>query len=91
VPGNFRRHERTVPSDRGQFHITSVVTAPTFKPQPGDPQRLFETLVPDGVSPYRSRYEVSKDGKRFLVFTQTNKNAPTGITTVLNWTAALER
>ena len=68
---------------------TPIVTMPTFKP--GTPQRLFQTQVPEGVSPYRSRYEVSKDGKRFLVFTQTNRNAPTGITTVLNWTAGLER
>ena len=44
-----------------------------------------------GVSAYRSRYDVSKDGKRFLVFTQTNRTAPTGITTVLNWTAGLKR
>jgi Tol biopolymer transport system component/predicted Ser/Thr protein kinase len=67
----------------------SVVTVPTFKP--GEPQRLFQTQVPEGGSPYRRRYEVSKDGKRFLVFTQTNRTAPTGITTVLNWTAALKR
>ena len=68
---------------------TPIVTAPTFKP--GDPQPLFQTQVAEGVGPYRSRYDVTKDGKRFLVFTQTNKNAPTGITTVLNWTAGLKR
>jgi eukaryotic-like serine/threonine-protein kinase len=68
----------------------SVATAPTFH-QPGTPERLFQTQVPEGVSPYRTRYQVSKDGKRFLVYTQTNRNARTAITTVLNWTAALQR
>ena len=68
---------------------TPIVTVPTFKRR--EPQRLFQTQVPDGVSRNRSRYEVSKDGKRFLVFTQTNRTAPTGITTVLNWTAGLKR
>jgi Tol biopolymer transport system component len=68
----------------------SITTAPTFH-QPGTPERLFQTQVPDGVSPYRTRYQVSRDGKRFLVYTQTNSNARTAITTVLNWTAALQR
>jgi Tol biopolymer transport system component len=67
---------------------TRIVTVPTFKP--GETQRLFQTQVPDGVSQYRSRYDVSKDGKRFLVFTQTNRTLA-GITTVLNWTAGLKR
>lgn len=67
----------------------SVLTVPTFKP--GEPQRLFQTQVPEGGSPYRRRYEVSKDGKRFLVFTQTNRSAPTAITAVLNWTTGLKR
>jgi hypothetical protein len=43
------------------------------------------------VSPYRTRYQVSKDGKRFLVYTQTNRNARPAITTILNWTTALQR
>ena len=60
-------------------------------PQPGTPERLFQTQVPEGVSPYRTRYQVSKDGKRFLVYTQTNRNARPAITTVLNWTTALPR
>jgi hypothetical protein len=47
--------------------------------------------VPEGVSPFRTRYQVSKDRKRFLVYTQTNRNARTAITTVLNWTTALQR
>jgi Tol biopolymer transport system component len=68
---------------------TQIVQAPTFTP--GTPQRLFQTQVPEGVSRYRNRYEVSKDGKRFLVFMQTNRSAPTGITTVLNWTAGLQQ
>ena len=51
----------------------------------------FRLQVPEGVSPYRTRYQVSKDGKRFLVYTQTNRDARPAITTVLNWTTALQR
>jgi hypothetical protein len=47
--------------------------------------------VPECVSPFRTRYQVSKDGKRFLVYSQTNRNARAAITTVLNWTTALKR
>ena len=67
----------------------SITTIPTFHAE--TPVRLFQTQVPEGVSPYRTRYQVSKDRKRFLVYTQTNRNARTAITTVLNWTAALQR
>ena len=68
---------------------TSITTAPTF--HAGTPQRLFQTQIPEGVSQYRTRYQVSKGGKRFLVYTQTNAAARPAITTVLNWTAALRR
>jgi eukaryotic-like serine/threonine-protein kinase len=95
VSGGFEPHWRA--DGRELFFLSedlmlmsaSTTTVPTF--QPGTPERLFQTQVPEGVSPFRTRYQVSKDGKRFLVYTQTNRNARPAITTVLNWTAALQR
>jgi len=37
------------------------------------------------------QYVASRDGKRFLINTQTGDQAPTPITVVLNWAAALKR
>jgi Tol biopolymer transport system component len=55
------------------------------------PVRLFQTRVAVGVNPNRTHYVPSRDGKRFLVNTLSGDPAPTPITVVLNWTAALKK
>ena len=57
----------------------------------GVPRPLFQTQVPKGVNPLTMNYVPSRDGQRFLVYTQTAEPPPNPITVVLNWTAALKK
>ena len=54
------------------------------------PQLLFQTRVPVGLNVLRTSYVPSRDGRRFLINTQSDDQASTPITVVLNWTAALK-
>jgi len=64
----------------------SVVVEPLLeKPKP-----LFQTRVPAGVNALRTRYVPTRDGRRFLVNTQS-ESTPIPITVVLNWTTALKK
>ena len=65
----------------------SVGPGPSF----GVPQPLFQTRVPVGVTANRQHYVPSRDGRRFLVNTQTSDPSTTPITVVLNWTAGLKK
>jgi hypothetical protein len=47
--------------------------------------------VPAGVSPLRSHFVLSRDGRRFLINTKIGDPTPTLITIVLNWTAGLKK
>jgi hypothetical protein len=60
-------------------------------PSFGVPVALFQTRVPAGVSANRTHYVPSRDGKGFLVNTQSGDPSPPPITVVLNWTAALKK
>jgi hypothetical protein len=64
-----------------------VGAGPSF----GVPKALFQTQVPEGVEAYRTHYVTTRDGRRFLVNTQTADPAPNPITVVLNWTAGVKR
>jgi serine/threonine protein kinase/Tol biopolymer transport system component len=55
------------------------------------PKVLFQTRVPEGVEAFRTHYVPTRDGRRFLVNTQTSDPAPNPITVVLNWTAGVKR
>jgi Tol biopolymer transport system component/predicted Ser/Thr protein kinase len=74
-------------SEDRKLMAVSVGNGPSF----GVPVTLFQTRVPPGVSANRTHYDVSRDGKRFLVNTQNSDPAPTPITVVLNWTAGLKK
>jgi hypothetical protein len=65
----------------------SVGPGPSF----GVPKVLFQTRVPAGVTGNRVHYVPSRDGRRFLINTQTGDVPPNPITVVLNWTAALNK
>jgi Tol biopolymer transport system component/predicted Ser/Thr protein kinase len=72
--------------DRKLMAVT-VGAGPSFEV----PKPLFQTRVPAGVTANRMHYVPSRDGRRFLVNTQTGDPAPNPITVVLNWTAGLKK
>jgi len=65
----------------------SVGAGPSF----GVPVPLFQTRVPTGVTANRTHYVPSRDGKRFLVNTQSGDPSPNPITVVLNRQAGLKK
>jgi hypothetical protein len=69
-----------------------VKTAPTFHAE--IPHALFDPHVYGGsTTNYNFRYDVSPDGRRFLVNSavQSESRAPDPITVVLNWAAGLPK
>jgi hypothetical protein len=70
----------------GDGMLTTVpVTFKNTSIEFGPPQRLF----PAPLGQFRRNYEVSRDGKRFLIATPANPGGD-AITVVLNWQAALK-
>jgi Tol biopolymer transport system component len=63
-----------------------VTTSPTF--QPGVPKPLFTSPIFLATGDLQ-RYDVTADGKRFLINSEAVDPAASPITVVLNWTAAL--
>jgi Tol biopolymer transport system component/predicted Ser/Thr protein kinase len=55
------------------------------------PKPLFQTRVAEDVTEQRTHFVPSRDGRRFLINTQSGDPAPTPITIVLNWTAGLKK
>jgi Tol biopolymer transport system component len=74
-------------SEDRKLMAVSVSAGPKF----GVPKALFQTRVPEGVEAFRTHYVTTRDGRRFLVNTQTGDPAPNPITVVLNWTAEVKR
>jgi Tol biopolymer transport system component len=81
--GDGRELFYVTPDER--LEVVSVSMTPTF--EPGVPQTVFELQL----GPARnSRYDVTRDGQRFLVSVQEDDSiAP--ITITVNWLALLER
>ncbi|HXB70267.1 MAG TPA: hypothetical protein VNY05_18605, partial [Candidatus Acidoferrales bacterium] len=71
----------------------AVKTEPRF--EAGAPHALFDVRTPAGpLIDWFSHYDVAVDGKRFLVNTVATgsaASAPTPITVIVNWPAALKR
>ena len=74
-------------SENRKLMAVSVGAGPSF----GVPVTLFQTRVPTGVTANRTHYVPSRDGKRFLVNTQSGDPSPNPITVVLNWQAGLKK
>lgn len=53
------------------------------------PRALFQTDVPDAGNPFRTSYDVTADGTRFLIKTLVGRNG-SAINVVMDWTAALK-
>jgi hypothetical protein len=77
----------------GKIMAVDVKTAPKF--EAGAPKALFDPRMAIGGPAYTYfRYDVTADGKRFLVNSVAGapeSSASTPITVVLNWQAALKR
>jgi hypothetical protein len=67
----------------GTLMAVVVTAAPAF--EIGTPQALFRPRVPAG-SLFRTSYDVTADGQRFLVNTVVEGAGATPITVVVNWT-----
>jgi eukaryotic-like serine/threonine-protein kinase len=75
----------------GKLMAVDVAASPTFSH--GAPRALFDAHVETGGVPqFPFRYDVSADGKRFLVVRhpEANVTETSPITVVVNWTAALK-
>ena len=74
-------------SEDRKLMAVSVSPGPSF----GVPEVLFQTRVLPGVTAQRVRFVPARDGKRFLINTQTGEPPPNPITVVLNWTSGLKK
>ncbi len=74
-------------SDDWKLMAVSVSGGPSFDV----PKLLFQTRVPEGVTSRRTHYVPSRDGRRFLINTQTGNALPNPITVVFNWQAELRK
>ncbi len=72
-------------SDDRKLMAVSVAAGPSFDV----PKVLFQTHVPEGITSRRTHYVPSRDGRRFLIYTQTGNAPPNPITVVFNWQAEL--
>jgi eukaryotic-like serine/threonine-protein kinase len=73
-------------SEDRKLMAVSVDAGPLF----GVPKALFQTRA-YGAKPLRTNYVPSREGKRFLVNTQSGGSASTPITVVLNWQAGIKK
>jgi hypothetical protein len=77
----------------GKLMAVDVQTTPQFSY--GLPKALFDpNLISGGVPQFPFRYDVTPDGKRFLVFSYPpgkSQGEPSYITVIVNWPGALKR
>jgi len=79
--------------DEGLMAVPLRVSSDNKTLEPGPARALFLTRIPGGAvlgGGLRQQYVVSPDGQRFLMRTVVD-DAPTPITLILNWTAALKK
>jgi serine/threonine protein kinase len=74
-------------SEDRKLMAVSVGPGPSF----GVPKVLFQTRVAAGVTANRVHYVPTRDGRRFLVNTQTSDAPPNPITVVVNWTVGFNK
>jgi Tol biopolymer transport system component/predicted Ser/Thr protein kinase len=74
-------------SEERRLMAVSVGPGPTIDL----PKSLFQTKVASAVTPWRTHYVPSPDGRRFLVNTQSGDPAPNSITVMSNWTVGSKK
>jgi Tol biopolymer transport system component len=80
-------HEIYYLSEDRKLMAVAVGSGPSFDV----PRPLFQTRAVTGSTGFRMHYVPSRDGRRFLVNTQSGDGAPAPIMVELNWTAGLRR
>ena len=66
-----------------------VTTSPAFRSAP--PHALFSSSVLGSGDTRRFQYDVTRDGKRFLMIAPVEGGTPDAATVVLNWDASLNK
>jgi Tol biopolymer transport system component len=69
--------------------LMEVAVKPGATFEAGGPQRLFDTGNQPGWAVARNHYDVSRDGRRFLVMTPIEDGRSSSFTVVMNWNGAL--
>jgi Tol biopolymer transport system component len=71
-------------------HVMAVPVGPGAGWTFGSPLPLFKIDVQLSANPYRMNYDVSPNGRRFLVIAPV-QHSPSAVTVVLNWASELKR
>ena len=69
----------------------NAASEPTPRFETGAPQPLFETDIGIGSGHVAFQYDVTADGKRFLVARNAGSASAPLLTVVVNWTAGLKK
>jgi Tol biopolymer transport system component len=77
-------------SGDSKMMAVDITTVPVFTP--GIPKQLFDAPIWGGAQTNNvTRYDVSADGKRFLINATVSESRSTPITVLLNWEGILKR
>lgn len=74
-------------AENGTLMAVAVKTGTTFEPGAGEP--LFDSGNQPGWAVARNHYDVSRDGRRFLVMSPVDADRSSALTLVVNWAASL--
>jgi hypothetical protein len=69
----------------------TAVSGPKPSFQPGAPHPLFNAHLADSLNVAAFEYDVTADGKRFLISSVTGAASVPPLTVVVNWDAASKR
>lgn len=73
----------------GRMMAVPIDTSGEFRA--GVPQPLFAAIPPSSLSLNGLQYEVTNDGKRFLVIARPDRASVAPVTVVVNWAATIRR
>src|SRR5262249_19314000 len=76
-------------SPNRRLMVVPTTLVPTFEAGPS--ASLFEMNVRDLTFPFASRYDVTPDGRRFVVQELTGRRSPSTLNVVVNWSVLLPK
>ena len=87
----WRRDGRELFYISGELRLMSVAITSGAVFEARCPEILFGANVPDLAYPYSRRYDVTPDGRRFIVQEPIGRGGPSSLTVVVNWPALLPK
>ena len=75
--------------DSSRMIAAPIESGPNFV-RPGTPQPLFSVNLAGGDGSEQRDYDVSSDGKRFLIRTPLSEDVEEPITLIVNWPRVLD-